>query len=395
MDWEQIKRAAAEAAPRAVTLRREIHRHPELSDQETGTVALVRRELERLGIPYEVLPGMNAVVGLISGGNPGPVAGLRADMDALPIQEESGVEFASEHPGVMHACGHDVHTAVLLGTAAVLQARRETLRGQVKLFFQPAEEGTGGAKRMIEAGCMENPHVDAVFGLHVSPLHPAGTVCVCAGHVNANSDVCRIAVHGTTSHGASPEEGVDAIYIACKLVDALHGLSSRRVRATDAISLNVGTFNAGRAHNIICDRVDLGIMFRTIRQDTRARLKEEIKTLAENLCRGFGGSAEVTFTPSYDSQENDPALTGRFVELCGELLPPGGFIPREYPDLGTEDFCYFGQAAPSVFYDLGTGSLAGHPQMPLHSCRFTVDEDGVYYGVLLQSALVIDYLENH
>lgn len=395
MDLELLKPVAAKLTPYAVSLRREIHSHPELSGQETGTVALICRELDRLGIAHEVLHEMNAVVGVIDTDREGSVVALRADMDALPIQEQTDLPFKSQNPGVMHACGHDVHTAILLGTAAVLQNQRTALRGKIKLFFQPAEEGNGGAQVMISAGCMENPHVDAVFGLHCSPRYPAGKVSTCAGHVNANSDECSIVVRGKTSHGASPEDGVDAIYIACQLVNALHGLSSRRVCATDAISLNVGTFVAGQANNIICDRVDLGVMFRTIRQDTRARIKEEIKVLAEGMCRSMGGSAEVTFTPGYDSQENDVVLTERFVELCGELLPEDSFVLREHPDLGTEDFCYFGQKAPSLFYDLGTGTLNGHPNRPLHSCEFTVDEASLYYGILLQSALVADYLARH
>ncbi len=395
MDLEFLKPAAKKITPYAINLRREIHSHPELSGQEVGSVALICRELNRLGIAHEILPEMNAVVGVIDTDREGPVVALRADIDALPIQEQTGLPFESQNPGVMHACGHDVHTAVLLGAAAVLQSQRTALRGKIKLFFQPAEEGNGGAQAMINAGCMDNPHVDAVFGLHCSPRYPAGKVSTCKGHINASSDECRIIVRGKTAHGASPEEGVDAIYIACQLVNALHGLSSRRVRATDAISLNVGTFVAGRAKNIICDRVDLGVMFRTIRQDTRARLKKEIKVLAEGMCQSMGGSAEVTFIPGYDSQENDALLTERFIELCGELLPEGSFVPREYPDLGTEDFCYFGQAAPSLFYDLGTGALAGHPVRPLHSCEFTVDEASLYYGILLQSALAADYLARH
>lgn len=393
MELDFLKQEAAQVAPYAIEIRRIIHQNPELSGCESKTVALVCRELERLGIKFEQLPGMNAVVGIICSGREGPTIGLRADMDALPIQEQTGLPFASINKNVMHACGHDVHTAILLGTADVLQRNRDRFCGNVKLFFQPAEEGQGGAKRMIAAGCMENPHVDAVFGLHTAPRLPAGKIGTKAGHINACSDEIVIRVHGQSSHGASPEKGVDAIYIASQLVVALHGLSSRRVRGTDAISLNVGKFHGGTVNNIICDHVDLGIMFRTICQETRQRLKKEIHTLVHSLCQSFGGSADIEINEGYDSQENDPVLTQRLIELTRQLMPKNSFVPTEYPDLGTEDFCYFGQKAPSLFFDLGTGSAKGHPSMPLHSCHYTVDEDALYYGILLETALVLDYLK--
>ena len=267
MDLCFLKSAAAQAASYAVALRREIHSHPELSDREEQTSALVCRELERLNIPYTVLPGMHGVVGMISSGREGPTVALRADMDALPIQEQTGLAFASQKEGVMHACGHDVHTAVLLGTASVLAENKALFRGNVKLFFQPAEEGVGGAKRMIAAGCMENPHVEAVFGLHSAPRLPAGKIGTKPGWTSASSDEIKIRVHGKSAHGASPDEGVDAIYIASQLVVALYGLMARRVRGTDSIALNVGKFHAGNRHHAVsvacrkkCRTVFRGIM---------------------------------------------------------------------------------------------------------------------------------------
>ena len=386
MDLCFLKSAAAQAASYAVALRREIHSHPELSDREEQTSALVCRELERLNIPYTVLPGMHGVVGMISSGREGPTVALRADMDALPIQEQTGLAFASQKEGVMHACGHDVHTAVLLGTASVLAENKALFRGNVKLFFQPAEEGVGGAKRMIAAGCMENPHVEAVFGL------PAGKIGTKPGWTSASSDEIKIRVHGKSAHGASPDEGVDAIYIASQLVVALYGLMARRVRGTDSIALNVGKFHAGNANNIICECAELEAMYRTFRADTRQRMKQEICDLVHSLCKGFGGWAEITIEEGYDGHANDADRTRRLMELSRELMGEDAFVLRETPDMGTEDFCYFGQKAPAVFFDLGTGSAPGHPVMPLHSSRFTVDEDALYYGILMEAALALDYL---
>ena len=392
MDLCFLKSAAAQAASYAVALRREIHSHPELSDREEQTSALVCRELERLNIPYTVLPGMHGVVGMISSGREGPTVALRADMDALPIQEQTGLAFASQKEGVMHACGHDVHTAVLLGTASVLAENKALFRGNVKLFFQPAEEGVGGAKRMIAAGCMENPHVEAVFGLHSAPRLPAGKIGTKPGWTSASSDEIKIRVHGKSAHGASPDERVDAIYIASQLVVALYGLMARRVRGTDSIALNVGKFHAGNANNIICECAELEAMYRTFRADTRQRMKQEICDLVHSLCKGFGGWAEITIEEGYDGHANDADRTRRLMELSRELMGEDAFVLRETPDMGTEDFCYFGQKAPAVFFDLGTGSAPGHPVMPLHSSRFTVDEDALYYGILMEAALALDYL---
>ena len=315
MDLCFLKSAAAQAASYAVALRREIHSHPELSDREEQTSALVCRELERLNIPYTVLPGMHGVVGMISSGREGPTVALRADMDALPIQEQTGLAFASQKEGVMHACGHDVHTAVLLGTASVLAENKALFRGNVKLFFQPAEEGVGGAKRMIAAGCMENPHVEAVFGLHSAPRLPAGKIGTKPGWTSASSDEIKIRVHGKSAHGASPDEGVDAIYIASQLVVALYGLMARRVRGTDSIALNVGKFHAGNANNIICECAELEAMYRTFRADTRQRMKQEICDLVHSLCKGFGGWAEITIEEGYDGHANDADRTRRLMEL--------------------------------------------------------------------------------
>ena len=392
MDLCFLKSAAAQAASYAVALRREIHSHPELSDRGEQTSALVCRELERLNIPYTVLPGMHGVVGMISSGREGPTVALRADMDALPIQEQTGLAFASQKEGVMHACGHDVHTAVLLGTASVLAENKALFRGNVKLFFQPAEEGVGGAKRMIAAGCMENPHVEAVFGLHSAPRLPAGKIGTKPGWTSASSDEIKIRVHGKSAHGASPDEGVDAIYIASQLVVALYGLMARRVRGTDSIALNVGKFHAGNANNIICECAELEAMYRTFRADTRQRMKQEICDLVHSLCKGFGGWAEITIEEGYDGHANDADRTRRLMELSRELMGEDAFVLKETPDMGTEDFCYFGQKAPAVFFDLGTGSAPGHPVMPLHSSRFTVDEDALYYGILMEAALALDYL---
>ncbi len=390
MTSEKLLREAEEIRDRVLSERRTLHQSPGTGFDIGETLAFVRKELADMGL-QPVDCGRAGLVALVGGKKPGKVFLLRSDMDALPIREEADVEFASQN-GRMHACGHDVHTAVLLGTASVLAENKALFRGNVKLFFQPAEEGVGGAKRMIAAGCMENPHVEAVFGLHSAPRLPAGKIGTKPGWTSASSDEIKIRVHGKSAHGASPDEGVDAIYIASQLVVALYGLMARRVRGTDSIALNVGKFHAGNANNIICECAELEAMYRTFRADTRQRMKQEICDLVHSLCKGFGGWAEITIEEGYDGHANDADRTRRLMELSRELMGEDAFVLRETPDMGTEDFCYFGQKAPAVFFDLGTGSAPGHPVMPLHSSRFTVDEDALYYGILMEAALALDYL---
>lgn len=393
MDVQQICRLCDAYLEHTVHIRRHIHQHPELSDKEFETSLMVQTELNRLGIEYHTFPHMTAVMGIIRGaGGAGGAVGLRADMDALPLSEQTGLPFSSQNQGIMHACGHDAHTAILLGTAAVLQEMRGCFSGTVKLLFQPAEEGDGGAKRMISAGCMEQPHVDAVIGLHVEEHLPVGSLSAKNGGINACSDRFSITVRGKKSHGASPSEGVDAIYVASLLVTGLYGLCSRRVAPSEAVALNVGTFHGGEAANIICDEVTLNVMFRTLDQAVRERLAAEIEQFVRSICAANGAGVDFARQIGCDSQINDGALVDRLEAMSTFVLGPDKFVRSDRQSLGTEDFCYFGQAAPSVFYYIGSAAAPGHGFAPAHSSEFTIDEMCIPVGMRMQVAMTLDTL---
>ena len=367
--------------------------HPELSGHEVRTAAKVCEELDKLGIEYELMDDIHAVVGIIRSGKPGKTFALRGDMDALPITEASGVDFASQNPGVMHACGHDVHTSALLGAAKVLSENKDKFCGNVKLLFQPNEEDDGGALPMIERGCLENPKVDAAFAFHVSPNYPAGKISGKRGYTNACLDSVTVDVYGTACHGAHPEGGVDAVFIAGQLIGAIYGLRTRRFAATDPLVMTIGRINGGTANNIVCDHVSMGITLRTINRESRARYQEELRNLVEKVCEGYGGRGIVTVQPGYENLFSDDRLYDRMEALSAELLGPDALITEEFPSMGGEDFGYFGRCGAALMYNLGTGSQEGHDYAPLHSSTFTVDESAFYYGILLNCAMTIDFLK--
>ncbi len=390
---QHIKDTVAKHAPRAIELRRIIHQNPELSELEYKTCELVCAHLTELGIEHERLPDSTAVVGIIRGIKPGKTVALRADMDALPIEENCDLPYISKCPGVMHACGHDVHTAVLLGAASVLQEMKSEFSGNVKLLFQPAEEGNGGAKGMIAAGCMDNPTVDFVYGLHCDGSVPEGSVACKIGPINASSDTLTITVYGQKAHGAAPHRGVDAIFVASQIVTALHGLPSRRIAPIEPFAINVGTFHGGEVHNVICDRVEMHVMLRTLSSETRTEVKKQIADIVQGICTAHGARGDLHIHESYKTQVNDEKRVSRVAEMAQRVLGDGCFVKREHPTLGTEDFCYFGDCAPSAFYYLGTVPAPGHERASAHSSEYTVDDEkAIPTGMAMQVALALDAL---
>ena len=387
-----IMAEARAAAEWAIPLRRAIHRHPELGNAERETGDLVARELAALG--WEVArPAGTSVVGLLRGGAPGRTVALRADMDALPLDEETGLPYASEVPGVMHACGHDMHTAGLLGAAMVLSRRRAALRGNVKLFFQPDEEGDGGAQRMIEAGCMEAPHVDAVFGAHVSPVLPVGTIGLRYGKAYAASDMFTVVVRGRGCHGASPDEGVDALAAGAYLVTALQQIVSRRVSPTDAAVVTVGAFHAGRAGNVIADQAVLKGILRTLGPQTREQVRRWFRQTVDGICAAMGAEADIEIVESYPGIVNHDASVD-FIRGVGQsLLGEGKVTMIERPTMGTEDFGYFLQRAPGCFWKLGVRGTAEGSGCPVHSPRFAPDEGALVTLIAMHAAAAIAFLE--
>lgn len=398
-----IDRRSAEVAPRVVNWRRDIHQHPELSFQEKRTAALVAEHLKSLGLEVQTGVGGNGVVGILRGAKPGPVVALRADMDALPVTELVDLPFKStvratyngQDVGVMHACGHDNHVAILMGTAVVLTGMRDRLPGTVKFIFQPAEEAppTGGAGPMIEAGVLENPKVDAIFGLHVGPAR-LGAVSYRAGPSSASGDNFRIVVHGKQTHGAIPWAGVDPIVVGSQIVLGLQTIVSRQVDLSSANAIvTVGAFNAGNRQNIIPDSAVLIGTVRTFDENVRREIHERIKKTAEHIAASAGATADVQSELGYPVTANDAALTARMLPTLQRVA--GEQNVYEAPRMTTaEDFSRYALKVPGLFIGLGVTSPSKDPRTVAtnHSPLFEADEAALPVGVRLMSSLAIDYL---
>lgn len=364
-----------------ISTRRKIHQRPELAYHETATSALVAKKLESFGIETKPNVGGTGVLGILKGEMRGKVVALRADMDALPVEELTGLEFKSSVKGVMHACGHDSHVAILLGAASVLARHRNELYGTVKFLFQPAEEhgGRGGAKPMIEDGVMENPKVDFVFGLHISNRLPSGSFGIRAGAAMAAPDTFRLKIRGKGGHGSAPHETVDPVYIAAHVILALQGVSARAIDPVKPFVISVGSIHSGTKENIIPDDAILEGTIRTLDDQTRKRAKARVREVAKTVSRAFGANCEVVFEEdAYPVTYNDPKVTEEVAELLGTV--PGTRVVRMEPLLGGEDFSRFLQRAPGTFYYLGTRNPKKGCIYPNHSSRFRVDEDVMKFG---------------
>ncbi|MCY1355257.1 putative hydrolase YxeP [compost metagenome] len=407
---QQLDQGITRVESRVVAWRRDIHQHPELSGQEVRTARLVADHLRTLGMQVTTGVGGHGVVGLLEGGLPGKVVALRADMDALPVREATGLPFAStaiaRHMGkdspVMHACGHDAHTAILMGVAEVLAGMRAQIPGTIKFIFQPAEEGFSempasadalrGAKAMVRAGVMENPKVDAVFGLHVAPVIPSGVIGWRSGPVLASADTVRITVEGKQTHGAAPWLGVDPIVTSAQIVSALQTVISRSLDITrEPAVFSIGSINGGTRENIVPDSVEMLGTLRTFNEEMRASAKERITRIAQSTATANGATADISFGPSaYSVTNNDEALTEAMLPALrqaanGKLM----LVPKA---AGAEDFSEYQQMAPGVFFFLGVkpGDKAVGPP---HSPTFDLDESTFPLGMRSLAMLALAYLE--
>ena len=386
-----------------VTWRRDFHQHPELGMHETRTSKIIADHLRSLGLEVQVgVPGApTAVVGVLKGGKPGRVVGLRADMDGLPVTEQVDLPFKSTakamwngaETGVMHACGHDNHMAILLGAATALSGMKDQLPGTVKFIFQPAEEGPGGAEPMVKAGVLKNPNVDAVFGLHVFPF-PAGQIVYRSGPLMASADEFTITITGRQTHGAVPWGGVDPIVIGAQIVTAFQSIVARQVNIAEAPAVvTVGKFAGGNRSNIIPDSVELVGTIRAFDEGERTKIRERVRAIATSYATASGATAKVEFGLGYPVTRNDPALTERMVptlkRVAGEAQVKVGALT------GTaEDFSYFQQDVPGLFFFLGVTPPSQDASKAAlnHSPLFFADETALPVGVRALTHLTIDYL---
>jgi amidohydrolase len=374
--------------PQLVEFRRDLHMHPELSMKEHRTTERVRDALTKAGIEILDLGTEVGVVGLIRGASEGPTIALRGDIDALPIHEENDVPYRSKTDGVMHACGHDVHTTSLLGAGLILNELKDTLRGNVKLIFQPAEEINEGARLMIDHGVMENPKVDAIFGLHTIPDYPAGQVAVKSGGLMAAVDTIRIEVTGVGGHGAIPESTIDPLLATCSMVSNLQSIVSRNISPLDSVVVSIGTINGGIANNVIPESVKLTGTARSFEPTIREKLPEMVKRVIDNSVQAFGASATLEYIyhlpPVYNEESLLDLATSVVEEICG---PGGAVLPR--PTMGGEDFALYMEKAPGFFYWLGTGNKEKGYTHKWHNPRYNTDEKAlpIGSGVLALSAI--------
>ena len=406
----RIDAAAAEIEPRLIMWRRDLHQHPELGNREFRTAAIVAEHLRALGLD-DVRTGVahTGVVGLLIGALPGPVVALRADMDALPVTEELDLPFASkvkttwngETVGVMHACGHDMHTAILMGVAEVLAGLRAHLRGSVKFIFQPAEElppegEDGGAKMMIAEGALERPTPKVIFGLHVTSRLPLGVIGYRPGPAMASADNLTITVHGRQTHGAMPWYGVDPIVTAAQVVLGLQTVVSRQVDLTrEPAVVTIGAIKGGVRENIIPDSVEMRGTIRSFDETMRDDIHERVTTLAEAIARGSRAGCTVCIRKNYPVTVNDPKLTEKMLPTLQRAAGEGQLllVPKV---MGSEDFSFFQQLVPGLFIFIGVVPPGTDPgtAAPNHSPRFRADERSLVHGVRALAQLACDYLES-
>jgi amidohydrolase len=406
----RIDLGASALEAQVIAWRRDLHQHPELGNREFRTAGVVADHLRALGLD-EVRTGVahTGVVGLLKGALPGPVVALRADMDGLPVTEEVDLPFVSkakgqwngETVGVMHACGHDCHVAILMGVAQVLTGLRAQLRGSVKFIFQPAEEmppegEDGGAKMMVAEGALENPTPKAIFGLHVTSRQNVGQIGYRPGPAMASADQLKITVHGRQTHGAAPWFGVDPIVTAAQVVLGLQTVVSRSIDLTEEPAVvSLGAIRGGVRENIIPDSVEMRGTIRTFNEQMRDDIHERVTTLAEAVSRGSRAGCTVCITKNYPVTINDPALTHAMLPTLQRVAGPGGvqLVPKV---TGSEDFSFFQRVVPGLFIFLGItpAGLDAKKVAPNHSPRFHVDESGLLLGVRALAHLTCDYLES-
>ena len=383
MERSNIRDEARALNGRLVAWRRRLHEHPELGFDTQGTVAFIAGQLSSMGAA-EIRTGVGrgGLTALIQGERPGGVLGLRADMDALPITEETGLSFASTEEGRMHACGHDAHTAMLLGASELLLRHRAELKGAVKLIFQPAEEIGAGAVAMIRDGALEEPKVDAVAGLHTGNFWTgaeAGEIGYSSGALMASADTFTLTITGTGGHGAQPDRAVDPIAVACQIYTAMQTIVSREVPPAQAAVVTVGTIQAGSAANIIPPGCTMQGTIRALSPKTRKDIQDRVRAIAKGVAEAMRASASVKFTYGPPPVMCDPGMTARLLRAAGEVVGPEHVKPVDAPTMVAEDMAFFMEKVPGVFF-WHPSTLGEGRDFPHHHPRFTVNEEVLWTG---------------
>lgn len=374
-----------------IDIRRDFHMYPELSEEEYRTCDKICEYLDKWEIEYVKGVAKTGVVAIIRGKKEGKTIGLRADIDALPITESTDLPFKSRNVGVMHACGHDIHTTIHLGVAKILKEMEE-VAGNVKIFFQPAEETIGGAKMMIEEGYLKNPDVDYILSLHVMPYLEAGEVELKYGKLNAATNEFSIKINGKSSHAAYPDKSVDSIVVAGYIITALQSLVSRNISPLNSVVLTLGQIRGGIKNNIIASEVTMSGTLRTLDPTTRIYAKERIREIAENTARAYGATVEVEFEEGYPALINNDEVVDVLKSTAESLLGKDNVKFKEFPSMGADDFSFFLEEVKGAYYNLGCGNKSEGWTEAIHSSNFMVDEECIKVGVLLQTKTLLELL---
>lgn len=385
---------ASEIKNDIIDIRRKLHSNPELSFKEYQTTQFIKQILDRLEIEVVDWGGETGVVGLLKGKAPGPVVALRADIDALPIQEENDCEYRSQSPGIMHACGHDVHTTCLLGAAMLLAECRDRLKGTIQFIFQPAEEINAGAKFMLSKGVLGNPVPSVIFGLHNSPNIPSGQVCLKAGGLMAAVDTTFLTIKGIGGHGGIPQRTCDPIMATAAVIQGLQTIVSRQTDPLDPVVISFGTIHGGDANNVIPERVDLTGTVRTFSPEVREQMPDRMRGVIDSICAAMRTEADFFYRNDLPAVVNPPDL----VEWCRlsleKVFGPKGLVDAA-PSMGGEDFACFQEKVPGVFLFLGVGNKTKGIVNQWHNPRFDADEDSLRFGAAGLAQMAFDYLEQH
>lgn len=389
---EDILSKAAALKEDIISWRRHLHQYPELSFEEVETVRFVKEKLEQLNFDIEYPIAKTGLIATLKGESEGPTVALRADMDALPIQEESNLPYKSSVDGVGHLCGHDAHTAILLGAAHIL-SQNPLKKGNIKLLFQPAEEGYSGAEVMVNEGALQNPAVDVIAGLHVHPTVKTGETSITEGYATACADSFDIKIIGKGGHAAHPHLSIDPIAIASTVIASLQQVVSRNVDPLENIVLTIGKINGGFARNVIAPEVTLEGTVRLLNPNLRPLVKEKMDEYLKGITEGMGGTYEFTYTDGIPSVYNEPTLIPDLQHSIDKILGENQLL-KVKPSMGGEDFSYYTNKIPGVFFRLGTNG-SEDTSYPNHHPKFNVDEDALPYGSAILVQFAYYYIENH
>ncbi|WP_008308911.1 M20 family metallopeptidase [Leptolyngbya sp. PCC 6406] len=379
--YASVRLALRSLQPQLMTWRRQIHQRPELGFQEAQTARFICKKLTQWGIEYQSGMAKTGVVAVIPGDRPGPVLGIRADMDALPIHELNEVDYRSQHDGVMHACGHDGHVAIALGTAYYLSQHRDSFAGTVKILFQPAEEGPGGAKPMIEAGALESPRVDAMIGLHLWNNLPLGTIGVRTGPMMAATELFHCSIQGQGGHGAIPHQTVDSIVVAAQIINALQTIVSRNVDPLAAAVVTIGKLTAGTALNVIADSAHMSGTVRYFDPSYRDFFAQRLDRVIGGICLSQGATYTLDYRALYPAVVNDPDVTDMVRSVALSVVETPAGVTPDCQTMGGEDMAFFLEAVPGCYFFLGSANRDRNLTYPHHHPRFDFDETALAIGV--------------